>query len=520
MPSDLFFKMWSVVAFQIGTIEQTIYSAMAASGAVAVSVNIVIVIFWVYAAWKIYEIWIAQANDGFTQKLWLVLTQYRRAMIVYLLVIAAPVLISSLGTVALGFARKGRAAVVLNIPSTMGQIDAVLKTTTAMMPAMGAALETQVAGRSVATLTTAQMGAATVKAAFAPGKNPAMSMGVVNYVAGSVANMAKTFKTNLQNANATQTKASEATGQLTQSASNYMNAQIVAAQATGDTAMVANLQQKIQQMQQAQATGAATPQGPAAMRAVELNTVWMDLQNQWQQDYQNGKKPGADGKAGIMTAGAEMWKTYEEGKAKDPTAAKSALDTKIQAAVNAEMASRDQAKGWAKNLPRIGFEIIGILGMLICAIGVLAAGINIFKAAYGALLYCVGFVAMVVFAVALAKPLSPAFMLCFITDKTEHYGRNFVNFMLGAVFASMGMCMMTTAVSSLFALTSQTLITEGAYRLSVVQLSTGSIGDYLLACLTMAGAMMVAGMAFTFIADFIKKGAAVGAGLFTGHFPH
>lgn len=519
----MFEKIWMAVATQIRLVETAIYQAMAGTGAIAITQGVVTMIFWVYVAWKIYEIWIAQADDTFTRRLWFIFKEYRRVMVVYLLVITAPVLVESLGAVARGFARQGRAKVEAPIPDVMRQIDDVMKTSTTLMSGVGTMLAVHAGGQDVASLTTVQGVKAVIKGSFNSGGGPTTT-GVLATGVGSFVEAAKTYRSNFDSANAGLGKASDGTGRLARLGTENLNAQIAMAQKRGDTKLVTDLQalqkRNADAVSQAQMYGQATMQGPAAVRRLEMNELFMEIQNQWMSDFKTAQLPDpSTGKPAIGTAGGQMWKAFDAAGGWSNPQAASTLQGQIQQAVNSEMAARDQARGWQKDIPRFGFEIIGIIGVLICAIGAIAAGINIFKAAYGALLYCVGFVATVVFAVSLAKPLAPAFMLCFITDKTEPYGRNFVNFMLGGVFASMGMAMMAGAVSSLFKLTAQTIISEGAYRLAMVQVNTGSIGDFLLACLTMAGAMMVAGMAFTFIADFIKKGAAVGAGIFTGHYP-
>jgi len=158
-------------------------------------------------------------------------------------------------------------------------------------------------------------------------------------------------------------------------------------------------------------------------------------------------------------------------------------------------------------IPRWGWWVIGFVGALICAIGAFAAGIQIFKGVYATLLHCVGFLAMVTFAVAVALPLSPAFMLCFASQKTEAHGRNFVNFMLSMVFSSMGLAFMVTAIGFLLGSIRTAMVSQASMDLLKVQTSTDDIGSFLFACLCYAGGLMVAGMAVTFIADFAKKGA-------------
>lgn len=527
----MFLKIWLAVAAQIRAIESAIYQAMSGSGTMAVTTGVVMLIFWTYVAWKIYELWIAQADDTFTRKLWYIFNNYRRMMIVYLLVISAPVLVGSLGSVARGFAKQGRAKVEAPIPAVFTQVDNVLKQSTGMMQGVGTMLAAHAGGQDVAEMTTLQWAGVTAgaivskqsasKGVFVPGAGNVIGAMQASYDAGGAK-----YAENYDRARSGLDRAVDGARDLGKLGRDVMKTQIQMADARGDKRFAQQLRDYQVQVQSRNLTALASATGmansslsPEQMRRAEANALFMVIQEEWMEEAKAASFPDASGKPPAGTAGGLRWKNFEAAGGWAKPEAVAALQSQIQAEVNSQMAARDQAKGWQKDIPRFGWEIIGVIGMLICAVGIIAAGINIFKAAYGALLYCVGFVATVVFAVSIATPLSSAFMLCFISDKTEPYGRNFVNFMLGGVFASMGMMLMAGAVSKLFLLTAQSILAEGAYRLSMVMIYTTSIGEFLLACLTTAGAMMIAGMAFTFIADFIKKGAAVGAGIFSGHFP-
>lgn len=538
----MFQSIWLTIAGQIRAIETVLYAAMAQAGAVAITTGIVMLIFWVYAAWKIYEMWIVEADGSFTRKLWFLFTNYRRLMIVYLLVIAAPVLCGSLGGVARGFARQGRAKIEAAIPDIFGQLDVILKQASSVVSVAGVMLEAHGAGRdansagflrsvfSSETATAAAAGATTglVGGHYVPvvGHTVGAAVGAATGgVVGAVTAKQRISDDKRAAYQDSTSRVEDKAAQTRRSMRKLSEAQAEMAERNGDKKGAQAIREAGERAakQSYKAAGASSAMmdaavdgsDPVKIRAAQEKAIWTRIKAEWENAYKRSTLGGGSEKP---NADAERWATYEN-SGKTPEAMQNLMNI-MQTLVNDEMRAHDAARSWQDDVPSIGFKIIGILGGLICVAGVLAAGLNIFKAAYGAVLYCVGYIATVIFAVSIAMPLSSAFMLCFISDKTESYGRNFVNFMLSGVFGSMGMMLMAGVCGKLFQLTAQGILSQGDLRLHMVLQSTWSIGEFLLACVTMAGAMMIAGMAFTFIADFLKKGAAIGSGLFSGSFPH
>jgi len=521
---DFCVKVWEAVLGQIEAMESVLYEVIGKAGMGGLTTGLIMLIFWFYVAWKIYELWIAQVDDTFTRKLWYIFNQYRRIMVVYVLVLAAPVLTMAVGGTATGFARSGRDSVVSACTPIFKTLDQLMGEAAGYMDSIGLQLAARAGGRDMASPTAWQWfkgGAQGAVDGMTLGTNqliPGVQSGASSIQGYMVENAARAAR-----ADANNLLRVERSARLAMDAQKALLAG--AEKRKAPAAYIQKLQDQMREMRAGLRSAEQTAIYGTDWEGSERKEIWYGLQAAWEADAVTlpigmaqeevarqlaGKSPGGQIFSQFQLQGG--WGS-PEGKAGE------FLLSELSKATEAEIASRKASRGWQNDIPIIGWQIVGILGILIVLVGIIATAVNVFKAAYGVVFYCITFMATVIFAVGIASPLSPVFMLCFISDKTEPYGRNFVNFMLGGVFASMGMMLMAKTCAGLFVITSQYVLATGAYYLSQLIQHTDSMGSYFLACLTIAGALIIGGMAFTFLADFVKKGAAIGSGLFTGHFP-
>lgn len=158
---------------------------------------------------------------------------------------------------------------------------------------------------------------------------------------------------------------------------------------------------------------------------------------------------------------------------------------------------------------------LGLVLMLFPLLAALSVGINVFKEGFQTCMYIVGFVVMCLVGNAIAAPLAPLFMLTLLSQTTESYGRSYINFFLSMVFASAGLeAMAILAGRSLLALVNV------AFSLTVLDsaLATTYLG-LLSGVLKSAAVIFAVGMAASFCLGLVKRGAALGSGILSGGFP-
>jgi hypothetical protein len=131
--------------------------------------------------------------------------------------------------------------------------------------------------------------------------------------------------------------------------------------------------------------------------------------------------------------------------------------------------------------------------------------------------YLLGFSIMARVAAAIATPIAGLFMLTLLSDKTESYGRNFINFWLSMVFSSIGLAAMAGVVAHAVGAINDLVIGAGVMKLAGLA-AAASFGDIFYGCCGAALAFFVAGGMFGFAMNLIQKGSAIGNGIFSGHF--
>lgn len=524
MPTNLFSKIWEAVLTQIEAIEGLLYEAVQKVGMGGLTTGLVMLIFWFYVAVKIWELWLEAPSGTFNDKLLWIWRNARKAMVVYLLVITGPVLVMAVGGTAIGFARTGRQAVATSAKPIFATLDKLLDHTLGMMNSMGLQLAARAGGRDVVSPTAWQWTKGGLQGAV-----DGMTLGTNMLIPGVEGGAAQIEGYIAENAGKAARADANNLLRVEQSAKIALDAQkamIQQAKIRGASkSYIDKLESQAREMRAGVRSAEQTAIYGTNWEQAERKEIWYGLQAAWEAESKTlpiGMAPEEVAKqlAGVSPGGQIYTQFLQQGGwASEGGKAGEFVLSELSKATEAEIANRRSQRGWQDNIPIWGWEVVSILGIGICCVGIILCGVNIFKAAYGAVLYTVTATAGIIFAVSMAGPLSPLFFLCFLSDKTEGFGRNFVNFMLGGLFASMGMMLAAKACGSVFTLLAQSLLAQGAYRISQIIQHTDSMGSFFMACLTSAGAMMVAGMAFTFIADFIKKGAAIGSGIFSGHYP-
>ena len=501
----MFEKIWLFIQAQMVGLQQSLEGALTRSGATAIGTGILMVIFWTYAAYKIYELWTAQADDTFIRKLFWAWKESRKAFVVYALMMAAPILVGTLGDVAKGYARKATKTVISSATPAFATVDSMVQDAKGLFNGLGAMLASN-AGQTDLTRRTLWQGAKDF--ATTPGDELSSKEKSLLAEGGSAQNAAINFyRRGMDTQKAILAAAI---------ASNRQDRIDAAQAAMRDYRKAAG-----EALDKASAAGAKVYVSNEARREARKKEIWAAVQARWYDEYTVGMSlPEGDPKRD--TEGFWNWDYFSNGK-EEPTYRRmhltQQLNTTVEATLKAEEDRQAANNNWTGSIPEFGWRILGLVGAAVCMIAIIAAGVQIFKAAYGALMVCVGFVATITFGFALAAPVSPAFMLCFLSDKTEHWGRNFVSFILSAVFASMGLSLMVSGIGFLFRSITVVMLSQISLELLAVQAATVDLGEFIFAILRLGGIAMVSGMALTFAADLVKKGSAVGAGIFTGHFP-
>ena len=498
----MFEKVWLIIQAQMVALQQSLEMVLSGSGTAAIGTGIILIIFWCYAGYKIYELWTSQGGDSFGQKLFWAWKESRKAFAVYVLMVAAPILVGTLGNVARGYARKSTMVIIKAATPAFARVDEMVDEARGLFDGLGAMLAANAGQQDLTRRTLYQAAKGVITTDLTLREKALLQDG------GSAQSAAIRF---FQKGIATQRA-------ILDSAVASKNPQAIAAAqaAFNDYRKTAS-----DAMAKASDAGANVYLSLDQRRAKRKDELWAVIQGEWYDQYLAGKDvPENDPKR--ATQGFQNWDFFTNGS-EAPDQRRMVLNQQLNATVEAELKAEEDrlagSYGWTEKIPEIAWRVLGILGACICMIAILAAGMQIFKAAYGALMTCVSFVATVTFGFALAAPVSPAFMLCFLSEKTEHWGRNFVNFLLSGVFASLGLFLMVSGVGFLFRTITVAMLPQISLELMAVQAATVNLGDFFLSILRLGGYAMLTGMAITFTADLVKKGAAVGAGLFTGHFP-
>lgn len=513
-------SIWNAILSQISNVQKTLNKAISASGPVGYTTLVVMTIFWVYAAYKIYECWIVAEDGSFTRKLHWIWTNYRRALIVYLLIIASPALISVPQTLAVGYAKTAQATITTGFQPIVATLDQLLSDATGLFGTVPSTLAIR-AGQST-TLQILPSGWTGQLWSFTPGDTDS-----------ALVNRRFTYTQRLADSAIAQQQAL-----LKDAQTRFPN----------NTALISTLQARVNDLQttlkgwnapngqimgnaanMAGATGTGNT-STGDWRYQERQAIYFGLQKLWENEFdntgvqivksQNAETAVSSNASALKTIGAKNWMVFQiHGGWSDQQASDTLINqltTETNRICKELEDERNSVESW---IPKWGSQLAGFLGALICAGVVLMTAVNVIKSAYGAILHLVSFIATVIFAAAISIPLAPAFFLCFISDKTESYGRSFVNFWFSAVFASMGMCLMAHPMVAVWKLLAQSLLIDGQVALIQVLHNTDTLSQFAMSILIFAAYLVVFGMAFTFVGDFLKKGAAVGSGLFSGHFP-
>jgi hypothetical protein len=162
--------------------------------------------------------------------------------------------------------------------------------------------------------------------------------------------------------------------------------------------------------------------------------------------------------------------------------------------------------------------LVGYLAGLIFILGIVILGVTIIKESFGIMTYVAGFIATIWVGAAIAIPLAPLFLMSFVSDKWESYGRTYVGFWMSMIFASAGLQAMCNLVGLLITAVKQPIgVKVAAGYADFATATTG--GSMLAAALYCAAGLVAIGMCLSFVLDLVKRGAAVGAAIWSGSFP-
>ena len=162
--------------------------------------------------------------------------------------------------------------------------------------------------------------------------------------------------------------------------------------------------------------------------------------------------------------------------------------------------------------------VVGYGCWLIQMVGLMVLAVTVMKESFAVLTYIAGFVMTVNFAICCAAPLAPVFLMTLLSDKYESYARTYFGFWMSMIFASAGLAAMARMVGTLINGIMATIGVEvGVGYLSVM--GAHSVGDMFAGALMSCGELIVVGMCMSFVLDLVKRGASVGAGIWSGNFP-
>jgi hypothetical protein len=162
--------------------------------------------------------------------------------------------------------------------------------------------------------------------------------------------------------------------------------------------------------------------------------------------------------------------------------------------------------------------LVGYAAGLIFIVGIVILGVTIIKESFGIMTYIAGFIATIWVGAAIAIPLAPLFFMSFVSDKWESYGRTYVGFWMSMIFASAGLQAMCNLVGLLITAVKQPIgVKVAAGYADFATATTG--GGMLAAALYCAAGLVAIGMCLSFVLDLVKRGASVGAAIWSGSFP-
>jgi len=97
---------------------------------------------------------------------------------------------------------------------------------------------------------------------------------------------------------------------------------------------------------------------------------------------------------------------------------------------------------------RVLIPVVAGFFFLICALGAGYFGMAAIKQTIAVASYIVSVWAMVSVGVAIALPVSGLFMLCFLGEKTWHYGQNFISFWFSMIFGTLALATLAALLAS------------------------------------------------------------------------
>lgn len=215
------------------------------------------------------------------------------------------------------------------------------------------------------------------------------------------------------------------------------------------------------------------------------------------------------------TAGAEKESTWNHVKTKlgniaDGISA-SVVETPAGGMMDAALANFKL--DFMDGLKYVGCYAAGWVLASIALLGIAGGGMAVLKEGFGAIAYLLGVVVAMSIGTAVAIPFAGLFMLSFLSEKTEAYGRNFVSFLFSMVFASIGLLAAAKVVAGFLTLVGSVGLNAAGLLMGKICVGDGNIVGAAFGC---AGVALGIGMFTSFIIEILKRGGAIGAGFWSG----
>lgn len=452
-----------------------IFTTDSVASVLSVSGGIVMSIFWFYAAYKIIELLVTMRDLGGGEGLvWTVWTKARRPIVTYVLMLVGPVIVSGLAMQAVSHARNGKTVLNSHIGKSLGEVDAFWDTKTIWMATnVNNAINQIVSGEAV-------------------GEDIREAMREFQAAAEAERALAEASKATGANVTALGAQAAAKAKAL------FANAKGIQA----GRASVAILKQRI----------AAKETEIAGTNAI-FDPVRLGI-----------KSPGQV--AEMERAKAAQLKPLEDSLAAARVQLVASESTLLALESNLGIKTDDMGAGWSKLFAYFDNKwaamkltlstIVAGLLMIIVYVAVLALTVAIVKEGFGIMVYIMGFVAMAYAGLALAAPLAPIFMLAFVSERTEQWGRNYINFFLSMLFGAAGLEVMARLAGRTLYTLVNVILSMAVYAPA----GADTVWAVMSGVIQVAAVIFIGGMGASFVLGLVKRGTALGTGLFGGSFSY
>jgi hypothetical protein len=470
----MFKALWDSVSGLL-TVAQAVMNANVV-GTMTVAGGLVLALFWLYAVYKIIELFSTYHGEGMGGSIWTVWEKARRPMVVYVLMFIGPILASVMTGMATSKATAGLNTMKTSIGQALARVDSfysddMMSLSFNVMQSVQNIVQNGSASDNGSTVDAAlgEMSKYAAAQGGLKGLDPDKRKEVLQHAIGA-ASLA------LQSATLLQDRI-DRLGQQRHSVSEGLDMSLFpgAAKTPQLTQQLAQLRTSRLKAIDAQVSDLITRQGKLRSDAITL-------------------------KGYIDQAGSP-----KEILADNFTSYDSLFVGAIKELYNDAVMKIKTAYG----------QFLGLVFLFLPLIASVSVGISLFKEGFQTCMYIVGFVTLCLVGNAIAAPLAPVFMLTMVSNTTESYGRSYINFFLSMVFAAAGVeAMAILAGRSVLGLVNL------SFMLTTLDISNATSYLGLLSEMIKCAALIFSiGMASSFCLGLVKRGAALGSGILSGGFP-